>query len=52
VERKHRLKENWATEDPMGRHVEGGSRSTVVTDSQKPEPVEQIHTNSAFISGK
>jgi hypothetical protein len=34
VGRKIREKEHWATEDPLGRHLQEGSR-TVVTNSQK-----------------
>jgi hypothetical protein len=39
-------KENWATKDPMGRHVQESSRRTVVTNSQKPERMEYIHRTS------
>jgi hypothetical protein len=40
VGRKNRQKENWVTEDLMGRHVKESSRRTMVMNSQKPERLE------------
>ena len=41
---KSRQKENLATEDPMGRHVQESSSRTVVTNSQKPARMEYTRT--------
>jgi hypothetical protein len=46
VGRRNRQNENWATEDPMGRHVQESSRRTMVTNSQNPTSMEQINTTS------
>jgi hypothetical protein len=46
VRRNNRHKENWATEDPTGRHVQGTGRRTMVTNSQKPARMEYIYTTS------
>jgi hypothetical protein len=35
---------NSATEDPMGRHVQGSSRRTVVANNQNPWRIEYTHT--------
>jgi hypothetical protein len=40
VARKNGRKKNWVTEHPMGRHVQEGSRRTMVENSQKPERIE------------
>jgi hypothetical protein len=44
--RNYTQKGNWATKDPMRRHVQESSRRTVITSSQKPERVELTHTMS------
>jgi hypothetical protein len=49
VGRKDRQKENWATEDAMGRHVQESSRRTVVTNSQKPARKEYAHASFTLI---
>jgi hypothetical protein len=40
VGRKAGQQENWATADPMGRHVQESSRRTLATNSQKQERME------------
>ena len=47
---RNRQKKNWATEEPMGRHVEEGSTRKVKTNSQKPVRKENIHTTSAKVT--
>jgi hypothetical protein len=46
VGRKSRRKEKGTTEDPMGRHVEDGSRGTKVTNSQIPVRMRYTHATS------
>ena len=50
VESRNRQKENWSTEEPMGRHVQDGCRRTVVTNIQYPVRMEYIHTTSAKVT--
>jgi hypothetical protein len=38
--RKNRRKENWVTEEPLGRYVQQGSRRAMVKNNQKPERIE------------
>ena len=47
VELKNGQKENWETEDSIGRHCQESSRRTVVTNSPTLERMAWIHTTFA-----
>jgi len=40
VGRENRQKENWVTEDPVGRKAQERSNGTTVTNIQEPERME------------
>ena len=47
--RKNKQKENSATEDPIGKHVQQSSRRTIDKNSQKSARIEHTYTTHAKV---